>query len=55
MSKNKQKKDLNVDLIGGETLTETEKEQLKTFFQDQKEKRKKRTKRAESKKKNVAH
>lgn len=55
MSNTKQKTELNVDLIGGETITEREKQQLRAFFQKQKEKQKKRSKRAESKKKTVSH
>lgn len=55
MSKTKRKPDLNVDLIGGESLSETEKEQLRTFFREQKEKQKKRSKRVLSKKKTVSN
>lgn len=55
MSKTKQKKELNVDMIGGETLTLTEKQQLKAFFQEQKEKRKRRAKRADTKKRTLSH
>jgi|GEM_PF-5052588 len=53
MSKKKQIEELNVDLIGGETLTESEKQQLKAFFRKQKEKQKKRSTRVISTKKIV--
>lgn len=52
MNKTKRKPELNVDLIGGESLSEIEKQQLSTFFREQKEKQqKRRTKRAVCKKK----
>ncbi|MCH8486852.1 MAG: hypothetical protein LAT75_08300 [Candidatus Cyclonatronum sp.] len=56
MSKTKRKPELNVDLIGGEALTDSEKELLRTFFREQKEKQqKRRSKRALSKKKTVSN
>lgn len=55
MNKTKRKPELNVDLIGGESLSETEKQQLRTFFREQKEKQKRRSNSAESKKKTLSH
>ena len=56
MNKTKRKPELNVDLIGGESLSEIEKQQLRTFFREQKEKQqKRRSKRTISKKKTVSN
>ena len=56
MSNTKQKDELNVDLIGGEAVSEKEKQELKAFFRKQKDKKmqKRPTKRDRLKKEPVS-